>query len=94
MKILALQIERSIMNQSFCGTLDYFLDNEEQGTLLWTVDATPLKIDVAFVQGSDDAWDEIASKHAARLSDHVILEIARRRGLPALTAAPTSSERH
>lgn len=92
MKILALQIERSIMNQSFCGTLDY-LDNEDQGTLLWTVDATPLKIDVAFVQGSDEAWDEIASKYAARLSDHVILEIARRRGLPALTA-PTSSERH
>lgn len=86
MKILALHIERSLDSDTFCGTLDY-ADHAREGTLLWTVDAHPLKIDVAFVQGSDEAWDEIAREHASRFSDRVILEIARRRGLPALTAS-------
>ncbi len=82
MKINSIQIERTI-EQQFCGTLDYTCD-EQSGVLLWTVDATPLKIDVAFVQGSDENWDKIAHEHAGHLSDHLILHIARRCGLPAL----------
>lgn len=83
MKIVSLQIERSQQDNYFCGTLDY-TNHELEGTLLWTMDASPLKINVAFVQGSDENWDLLAREHAAYLSDQLILEIARRRGLPAL----------
>lgn len=82
MNINSIQIERSI-EQQYCGTLDYTCDGES-GLLLWTVDASPLKINVAFVQGSDENWDQIAHAHAGPLSDHLILHIARQCGLPAL----------
>ncbi|PKL77688.1 MAG: hypothetical protein CVV27_04785 [Candidatus Melainabacteria bacterium HGW-Melainabacteria-1] len=84
MIIKAIEIER-YSHQQYCGTLDYILE-DLPGTLLWTVDATPLRIEVAFVQGSDENWDLLAQEHATLLSDKLILDIARRIGLPALVA--------
>ena len=77
MKILSVQIERSSADQQYCGTLDY-TDFGRIGTLLWSVEASNLKIEVSFLQGSDEHWDAITNKHASYLSDNLILEIARR----------------
>lgn len=82
--IAAINIERKTSDHQFCGTVDFVAD-QRIGTLLWTVDANPLKIDVAFVAGSHDDWDQVAGKHAGKLSDQIILEIARRQGLSALS---------
>ncbi|MGV3525373.1 MAG: hypothetical protein ACO1RX_14175 [Candidatus Sericytochromatia bacterium] len=89
MKINAIQIERMTSEQEYCGTLDY-RDEAGEGTLLWTVDAQPLRIHVAFVQGSVDNWDEVARQHAHVFSDNVILAIARHSGMPALASGSAS----
>lgn len=84
-RIASISIERSTSDRHFCGTVD-FANHQREGTLLWTVDASDLKIDVAFVAGSDSDWDLLASEHASFLSENIILEIARRKGLRALAS--------
>lgn len=83
MQILALNIERDHDNKQLCGSLTYQSETH-QGLLLWTVDAQPHRIDVRFVQGDSPDWDQWVEQHLATLSDKLILEIARHRGLPAL----------
>ena len=84
-RIASISIERSTSDRHFCGTVD-FENYEREGTLLWTVDASDLKIDVAFVAGSDADWDLVAGNHSSYLSEQIILEIARRKGLRALAS--------
>ncbi len=84
MKILDLQIERDLQDQHFCGTLDYVSYQGQIGTLLWTLQDSQNKIEVAFVQGSDPDWDQLAQFHSRYLTDHLILAVARRRKLQAL----------
>jgi len=84
MKILDLQIERDLQDQHFCGTLDYETYQGEMGTLLWTLQDSQNKIEVAFVQGSDPSWDTLAQFHNRYLTDNLILAVARRRKLQAL----------
>lgn len=84
MKILDLQIERDLQDQHFCGTLDYVTYQGDVGTLLWTLQDSRRKIEVAFVQGSDPAWDQLAQFHSRYLTDQLILAVARRRKLQAL----------
>lgn len=84
-RIASISIERSTSDRHFCGTVD-FENHECEGTLLWTVDASALKIEVAFVAGSDADWDRVAAENASFLSEQIILEIARRKGLRALTS--------
>lgn len=87
MKIISVDIERDHDGQQLCGSLEYLLDGQDSGQFLWTVDASPNRINVHFVQGSSENWDELADAHLGYLSDHLILEIARRRGLSSLESA-------
>lgn len=89
MHILSIEIERSNPDYSFCGTLHFCDRNDRFGILLWTVECEgSTRLDVAFVNGDREDWAEVAQENAHYLSDNLILAIARRQPLPALSGSP------
>lgn len=84
LKILDTYIERQSPDQKFCGAIDILLD-EKIISLLWTLDASRARLDVNFVQGNHSDWDELIQPVLQRLTDNLILAVARKLGrLPAL----------
>lgn len=87
MEILSIDIERAERSKSFCGTLNYNSEDIGDGHLLWTVECvSDAKINVAFVQGSQEDWVKTAETYAHDFSDNIILTIARTQPLPSLAA--------
>lgn len=88
MDILAIDIER-IQQDSYCGTLTYAQNDQNTGTLLWTVENTQdTRIVVSFVQGDQEDWLDIAREYAHRFSDNIILVVSRRKNV--LSLAPSA----
>ena len=84
LKILDTYIERESPEQKFCGAVDVLIE-EKIVTLLWTLDASRARIDVNFVQCNHGDWDEVIQPVLQRLTDNLILAVARKLGrLPAL----------
>lgn len=84
LKILDVYIERETPEQKYCGALDLTLDGQIL-SLLWTLDASRNRINVQFVQGNHVDWDELIQPCLPRLTDNLILAVARKLGrLPAL----------
>ena len=87
--ILAIDIERSNPDHSFCGLVRLLDRQGAPVTLLWTMECEGLtRINVAFVHGDRDDWSELAADYAHHLSDNIILKVARRQPLPLFNGNP------
>ena len=83
-KITDVFIERKLSEHQYCGTLRFIDEHSECLALVWNVSASAVQINVNFVQGSVENWDERIAPYLDYLSDNLILHIARKQGLKAL----------